>query len=70
MGPETGIFTYLYIIFAIAISIFIIRVIGAWMFRINDVIQVLNTINDRLKRIEEQMRDDKEEKNKGTERII
>jgi hypothetical protein len=45
-------------------------VIGAWMFRINDVIQVLNTINDRLKSIEEKMRDDKEEKNKGTERII
>jgi hypothetical protein len=40
------------------------------MFRINDVIQVLNNITDRLKRIEEQMRDDKEGKNKGPERII
>ena len=35
------------------------------MFRINDIIQVLNSINDRLKSIEAKMRDDKQEKTKA-----
>jgi hypothetical protein len=45
-------------------------VIGAWMFRINDVIQVLNDINDRLQRLEKKLGDNKVEKDKGTERIL
>ena len=55
MGPGEGLFSFLAIIFFIVIFVFLMRLIGAWMLRINEVIDQLKSINMKLKRIDDRV---------------
>jgi len=55
MGPGEGLISFLAIIFFIVIFVFLMRLIGAWMLRINEVIDQLKSINMKMKRIDDRV---------------
>ena len=38
----------LFVLLAVIASVFVFRLLGAWMFRINEVIKILKEINNKL----------------------
>ena len=44
----------------IFLMFFLVRMFGAWMFRINDVIDELKKVNSKLSKIEKQLNKDSE----------
>ena len=44
----------------IFLMFFLVRMFGAWMFRINDVIDELKKVNSKLSKIEKQLNNDSE----------
>ena len=59
-SSDTALISAITLIFLILVVLAIMRLFGAWMFRINDVIDELKKVNRKLTKIEKQLNKDSE----------
>ena len=59
-SSDTALISAITLIFLILVILAVMRLFGAWMFRINDVIDELKKVNRKLTKIEKQLNKDSE----------
>ena len=59
-SSDTALISAITLIFLILVVLAIMRLFGAWMFRINDVIDELKKVNSKLSKMEKQLNKDSE----------
>ena len=57
---DTALISAITLIFLILVILAVMRLFGAWMFRINDVIDELKKVNRKLSKMEKQLNKDSE----------
>ena len=59
-SSDTALISAITLIFLILVILAVMRLFGAWMFRINDVIDELKKVNRKLSKMEKQLNKDSE----------